>query len=210
MAVAERVPEQDVVAVRVAVRSPRRRPAAAPRRTSASPKAKVKRPRLKGPTGPNFSTTTGLLLRNVMTGLCADVPGGGKGQHEGPVEQFTCNGSAEENQHWDLVVNQKGAGPGGADLFTIRNSKSGYCMDIWGTGAPALGEHGLLQNLCYPGAGDNQMWYLDRQASGRFWIRTHKGGMCLDVDGTTGAGALHAGLTAFPCSADDDHLWSFA
>ncbi|TDD86870.1 hypothetical protein E1293_09020 [Actinomadura darangshiensis] len=191
-------------------RSPRREPVAAPRRTSATPRAKTKRAaKSRFPTGPKFSTTTGVLLRNVMTGLCADLPGAGKGQEQGRVEQGTCDRSTKDNQRWDLVVNQPGAGPGGADLFSIRNAKDGYCMDVWGTDPPEPSAQ-VTQWPCYPGATDNQMWYLERKASGRFWIRNHKGGLCLDVAGGTGAGGSGAQLTTFGCSLNDDHLWSFA
>ncbi|GGV14078.1 hypothetical protein GCM10010182_38240 [Actinomadura cremea] len=53
------------------------------------------------------------------------------------------------------------------------------------------------------------MWHLDRQASGRFRIRNHKGGLCLDAAGEMGAGGPVSRLTTFPCFAHEDHLWSF-
>jgi hypothetical protein len=87
------------------------------------------------PAGPRFATVTRLLLKNLMTGLCADIPGHGDGDLQGPVQQFTCNGSSRDNQQWDLVVNDKGGGPGGADLFTIRNTKDDHCVDLPGNGA---------------------------------------------------------------------------
>ncbi|GGV14072.1 hypothetical protein GCM10010182_38230 [Actinomadura cremea] len=115
-------------------RSPRREPVAAPPRTSAAPQAKTKRAaESRFPTGPNFSTTTNVLVRTVMTGLCADLPGPGMGTEQGPVEQSTCDGSAKDNQRWDSVVNQKGAGPGGADLFSIRIPRA---PTAWTSGGP--------------------------------------------------------------------------
>ncbi|GAA4622894.1 hypothetical protein GCM10023196_016910 [Actinoallomurus vinaceus] len=161
------------------------------------------------PTGPNFSTTTRVLLHNTMTGLCADVPGYGNGSIEGPINQFTCTRSNSDNQLWDLVVNMKGGGPHGADLFTIRNSKDDYCFDVPGAG-PAPARTALSENLCYPGLSDNQMWYLDERSSGHFWIRnyvSHK--LCLDVSGYYGSGGKDARLTLFPCDPKDDHIWSF-
>ncbi|TDD86871.1 hypothetical protein E1293_09025 [Actinomadura darangshiensis] len=183
--------------------------AAAPRSRAPKAKAAKGRPKSRFPTGPKFSTTTGVLLRNVMTGLCADVPGFGKGKEDGPVEQFSCDGSTKDNQRWDLVVNQPGAGPGGADLFSIRNAKDGYCMDVYAYGPPKARTN-VSEYYCRPGSGDNQMWYLERKASGRFWIRNRKGGLCLDVAGGTGAGGSGAQLTTYGCSVNDDHLWSFA
>ncbi|WP_433190366.1 RICIN domain-containing protein [Actinoallomurus sp. CA-150999] len=163
----------------------------------------------RGPTGPKFSTVTRVLLHNTMTGLCADVPGYGNGSIEGPINQFTCTRSNSDNQLWDLVVNMKGGGPHGADLFTIRNSKDNYCFDLPGAG-PAPARTSLSENLCYPGLSDNQMWYLDERSSGHFWIRnyvSHK--LCLDVSGYYGSGGKDARLTLFPCDPKDDHIWSF-
>ncbi|HEY0540155.1 MAG TPA: RICIN domain-containing protein, partial [Actinoallomurus sp.] len=82
--------------------------------------------RSRVPTGPKFSTVTRVLLHNVMTGLCADVPGNDNGGSNTAIGQYTCNGASNDNQLWDLVVNDKGGGPSGADLFTIRNSKDNY------------------------------------------------------------------------------------
>ncbi|MBE1533997.1 RICIN domain-containing protein [Actinomadura algeriensis] len=186
--------------------------AAAPRPSEdeAKPKAAKRAPTSRFPTGPNFSTTTDVLLRNVMTGLCADVPKFGKGRPNGPVEQFRCDGTTKDNQLWDLVVNQQGAGPDGADLFTIRNAKDGLCMDLPGYGRPAKTAK-VTEWRCNPGGGDNQMWYLDRKEPGRFWIRNHSSkGLCLDVAGVAGAGGPAADLTLYPCTMTGDHLWSFA
>ncbi|GAA4617051.1 hypothetical protein GCM10023195_75950 [Actinoallomurus liliacearum] len=161
------------------------------------------------PTGPKFSTVTRVLLHNTMTGLCADVPGYGNGSIEGPINQFTCTRSNGDNQLWDLVVNMKGAGPHGADLFTIRNSKDNYCFDVPGAGA-APARTALSENYCYPGLHDNQMWYLEKRSTGHFWIRnyvSHK--LCLDVSGYYGSGGKDARLTLFPCDPKDDHIWSF-
>ncbi|MCW2864082.1 MAG: hydrogenase expression protein, partial [Actinoallomurus sp.] len=79
-----------------------------------------------------------------------------------------------------------------------------------GTGTVDRGTH-VSENLCYPGRGDNQMWYLDKRSSHRFWIRNnyiHK--WCLDVLGVDGAGGKDSALTVVQCDPKDDHLWSFS
>lgn len=155
------------------------------------------------PTGQRFSTTRDVLLLNVLTGKCADVPGNGNGTPNGAVVQHTCRATAEDNQRWDLVV-QKGTGPSGADLFTIRNSKDDLCINPPANGAPTPAR--VTEQHCAQGGG-NQVWYLDKKHSGQFWIRsTRAGGKCLDVEG---ARAEDASLTVFPCDPNDDHLWAF-
>jgi hypothetical protein len=155
------------------------------------------------PTGPRFSTVRDVLLLNVLTGECADVPGNGKGTPDGAVEQYACHKTAEDNQRWDLVVQKKGSGPNGADLFTIRNSKDGLCVDPPANGAATPAR--VTEQHCAQGGG-NQVWYLDKKHPGRFWIRsTRAGGKCLDVEG---ARAESASLTVWPCDPNDDHLWA--
>jgi hypothetical protein len=161
------------------------------------------------PTGPRFATVTHLLVKNVMTGLCADIPGRGKGDLQTPIQQSGCTGSSGDNQRWDLVVNDKGGGPRGADLFTIRNSKDDYCLDLPGNGAVDHGTH-LIEWACSPTKGDNQLWYLAKRSANTFWIRNYTSNKdCLDVMGTDGAGGKGAPLTVWPCDPKDDHLWSF-
>ncbi|MCO5971943.1 RICIN domain-containing protein [Actinoallomurus sp. WRP6H-15] len=143
-----------------------------------------------------------------MTGLCADVPGYGNGSPNTPINQFVCTRSNGDNQLWDLVVNMKGAGPHGADLFTIRNSKDDLCFDPPGRGADDATTP-LSENNCSPGKGDNQMWYLQKRYSRHFWIRNYASGLCLDVSGYYGSGGKDARLTLFPCDPKDDHVWSF-
>ncbi|MCO5969097.1 RICIN domain-containing protein [Actinoallomurus soli] len=161
------------------------------------------------PQGPRFSSVAHVLIHNVMTGMCADLPGSGYGSLNGSVNQFPCVEPDVDNQRWDLVVGQKGLGPNGADLFTIRNSKDGLCMDLPGEGSVSVA--GVVEYYCKPGGVDNQMWYLDKKAPGKFWIRSFSspGHRCLDVSGLHGSGGPNANLTIYPCSLQDDHLWTF-
>lgn len=162
------------------------------------------------PNGSRFTSVSHVLIRNAMTGMCVDLPGYGYGQPDGGVEQYPCNGTSGDNQRWNLVVGKKGGGPHGADLFTVRNSKDGLCLDLPGRGV--VGQSDVTEYSCSPGSQDNQMWYLDKKASGRFWIRAYysEGHLCLDASGQAGSGGPDANITVFPCSLQDDHLWSFS
>jgi hypothetical protein len=177
---------------------------------SASPKAKVHvQDRSAGPAGVQFSTMTNVLLHNVMTGLCADIPNFGNGKVEGPIRQFTCDGTSADNQLWDLVVTGKGQGPNGADFFMIRNSKDRYCADLPGSGAVVRRTH-VQEYGCRPGLGDNQVWYLQKRPGG-YWVRNYVSHQfCLDVLGVNGAGGKDASLTVVECRVADDHVWSLS
>lgn len=162
------------------------------------------------PQSANFTTVRNVPLKNAMTGMCADVPNYGKGTVDGPVNQFTCNTTAGDNQLWDLVVSRPGAGPDGADLFTIRNGKDGLCLDLPNFAGQSAGT-GVSEFHCRPTSADNQLWYLEKRSDGKFWIRNQSsGGKCLDVSGQHGSGGKDARLTIFDCNKRDDHVWSFS
>ncbi|MFB8775241.1 RICIN domain-containing protein [Streptomyces broussonetiae] len=179
---------------------------------SPAPKRKTQTVRTTGPyvpQGADFRTTARLLVKNVMTGMCVDVPGYGKGTPDGPVNQFPCARTGD-NQLWDLVVTGDGAGPSGADLFVIRNSVDGYCLDLPDYGGRASGTP-VSEYHCNGTIADNQLWYLDKRSEGKFWIRSYSSGnRCLDVSGFNGVGGRDARLTIYDCAASDDHLWSFS
>lgn len=180
-------------------RAAARKPAAKPSRKAPAASA-----RRRLPAGPKFSSVSGVVVRNKL-GLCLDLPGDGKGAWDGPVYQDSCDGSARGNQRWDLVVGQKGAGPGGADLFGIPNSADGLCLDLPTNGS--VTDSPVTEFICAPGDQDNQMWYLDPKGKGVFWVRNLRGGgRCLD----TNTNEPGAGVYIFPCSMVADHLWSFS
>ncbi|MFD7811673.1 RICIN domain-containing protein [Streptomyces sp. NPDC059785] len=157
------------------------------------------------------SSQSRVLLKNVATGQCADVPAYGNGKVDGPVNQYPCNGTSGDNQLWDLVAHKEaGSGPEGSVLFLVRNSKDGLCMDLPNYGAAAAGTR-ITEYPCQATKNDNQFWWLDPRSDGTYWIRNQKSrDLCLNVAGT------HAGndaaLQIGTCSdgSDDDTHWYFS
>ena len=135
-----------------------------------------------------------------------DIPGINEGRPEGPVQQGPCNSSASDNQRWALDMHGKGKGPGGSNLYLIRNVKDNLCLDLPGRG-PASSTTKVNETHC-AASGDNQLWWFDKRSNGTYFIRNEKSGnLCLDAD-YDGKDA-HARLTIFGCSDKDDHQWRF-
>ncbi|MDW8810669.1 RICIN domain-containing protein, partial [Streptomyces scabiei] len=147
-----------------------------------------------------------ILLRNLATKLCADVPGEGDGRRDGRVQQFTCDGSATDNQRWDLEVRAEKQAPDGSDLFQIRNTKDQLCMDL-----PNYGENPIHTKIteftCDGTTSDNQLWWLDPQQSGGYWIRNFASrNKCLEVAGNEDT-RNEVTLMLFHCTVTDDQEW---
>ncbi|WP_051718277.1 MULTISPECIES: RICIN domain-containing protein [unclassified Streptomyces] len=157
------------------------------------------------------SSQSRVLLKNVTTGQCADVPNYGNGKVDGPVNQYPCNGTSADNQLWDLVPHQEaGKGPGGSVLFLIRNSKDGLCLDLPNYGGVAGGTR-ITEYPCQATRRDNQYYWLDRRSDGTYWIRNLASrNLCLNVAGP-GTGRNDAALQIGTCndSANDDAHWYF-
>jgi hypothetical protein len=79
------------------------------------------------PTGPKFATVTRLLLKNVMTGLCADVPGYGDGDLDTPVQQF--RNYASHKDCLDVLGTDGSGGKDAALTVWPCNSKDDH---LWG------------------------------------------------------------------------------
>ncbi|MBT0768154.1 ricin-type beta-trefoil lectin domain protein [Kineosporia sp. J2-2] len=88
--------------------------------------------------------------------------------------------------------------------FLIKNSGTGYCVDLPGYGAVNSGD-AATQYPCSGGDSDNQVY--EKVGSGQsFLLRQTLSNLCMDV---TGAGVVPAGsnLLVFPCvSGDGDNL----
>ncbi|MYS73433.1 hydrogenase expression protein, partial [Streptomyces sp. SID5926] len=148
-----------------------------------------------------------ILLRNTTSHMCAELPGREKGELDGPVQQAVCDDTDGDNQIWNLEVKYAKAGPGGADLFQIRNIKDQYCMDLPYHGAVAVGTPVTEFKCDSTSATDNQFWWVDKQESGAYWIRNFSSNQkCLGVEGANG-GALFSKMVLDNCSNVDDQEW---
>lgn len=146
-----------------------------------------------------------ILLRNTTTKMCAELPGHDKGQLNGPVQQATCHETGD-NQNWNLEVTDPKGGPGGQPLFLIRNVKDQLCMDLPYYGAQPV-RTGITEFTCDGTTADNQLWWIQKQDSGAYWIRNFaSNNKCLDVGGYSDGG-VGARLTIFDCSNTDDQEW---
>ncbi|EGJ73781.1 putative hydrolytic protein [Streptomyces sp. Tu6071] len=146
-----------------------------------------------------------VLLKNVKSGMCADISGYGAGKVNGYVMQYYCDGSAKDNQLWSMVVRRAGKGPGGADLVSFINVKDDLCIDLPGYKGLSPG-WGLVEGVCNTATADNQEWWLDPAGGGTVRIRNlASGNLCMEVkdDSTQRA----ARLQLDKCGTDADSRW---
>ncbi|MEV0732143.1 RICIN domain-containing protein [Polymorphospora sp. NPDC050346] len=66
--------------------------------------------------------------------------------------------------------------------YIFKNTVTGKCMDLVGTGAGSVGDT-LILYTCNATTADNQLWYLDTTPNG-FTIRNAKSNLCIDLEGT--------------------------
>jgi hypothetical protein len=145
-----------------------------------------------------------VLLKNAASGLCADVPGYGRGSTDGPVAQYYCALGDADNQVWSLGVMRDMKGPGGTALFTIRNTKDDYCMDLPGYGGVGAGTK-VTEYYCRP-KGDNQLWYRSHTHGSRYRIRSYSShGLCLGPTGRSHAKDRQ--LEIHKCGRGDEWSW---
>lgn len=141
-----------------------------------------------------------IVLRNAATELCADVPNFGAGEINGPVQQYHCDATDNDNQIWNLEVKYPKMGPGGTALFQIRNVKDRFCMDLGEYGGRPEGTK-IAEFHCDGTTADNQLWWIAKQESGDYWIRNFaSNNMCLGVEGD---GGVDAALNISGCTNTD-------
>jgi hypothetical protein len=159
-------------------------------------------PSKPAPNGSGTNAAVSYLIHNVVTGKCADLPFFGAGTVDGPVNQYTCDGSANDNQLWyfNQVVIQHQLAP---IVYQIQNVKDGLCLDVPFFGAVNAGTK-VSEYHC-GGLEDNQLYRLVPRQSG-YWIVNYASGLCLDVEGFA-TGGNDARLTLYYCSDNDDHIW---
>ncbi|MFI2378278.1 RICIN domain-containing protein [Streptomyces sp. NPDC018964] len=152
---------------------------------------------------------TKVLIRNNTNGTCVDIPNFASGTVDGPIIHADCNGAPDDNQLWNLEKRYSGAGPGGVPLFQIRNVMDSMCLDLPGYGSVGS-ETKVTEFPCDGTKGDNQLWWLDKQPDGKFWIRNAAGNnMCLD---SYGVDDERRDLVITPCAPENqnNHEWAIA
>jgi ricin-type beta-trefoil lectin protein len=189
--------------------SPATSAAPKPTKTSASPKptkpARDNQPAIKAAdsTGRGYGP---YFILNLVTKMCVDLPGYGAGPRDGPVTQFTCAKTGDDNQEW--TFEPRAVDGEGYQLYWIRNTDDGFCVDPPGNEAVASGTE-LTETGCFDQ--DNQYFRLEpKKTAGGFvyyWLRNTVAGMCLDVPGA-GNGGADVRLALVPCLANDDHEWA--
>jgi hypothetical protein len=198
----EKIATQQAVAERKFTEAPSASPTAKPKKTTKptptppaqAPRSEVvvppvthspppsKRPSKK-PVVPVVRERSKVLLKNVATGLCADIPDYGPGQFATPVNQYYCDGSAIDNQLWNMQVHLGDTGPGGRTLVIFSNAKDGLCLDLTDRGAKPAGTP-IQEANCHNSLDDNQLWWLE--PSGGDVVKIHNmlsNGLCLQVQG---------------------------
>lgn len=118
-------------------------------------------PWLTTPPAPSITTTSiagapvdgGVLIAAGHSGLCLGTRGGQTGDWT-VVEQQTCNGEA--HQRWLIEA-------GGTVGSTIRNQKSGSCMDLPPRGG---GGDGVVRIVACNGTSAQELWLSDHPAGG--------------------------------------------
>lgn len=152
--------------------------------------------------GPAAAATRVVNLYNVATHKCVDIPGYDRGGVDGPVNQYTCDYTAVDNQRFYLVP----AGLiGNHRIYLIKNKTDGLCLDLPDHGYVPAGT--LVSEYHCNSQGDNQRWYFKSVAPGTYQIINLQSGLCLDVMGER-TGGNDSRLTVARCELQDDHFWN--
>jgi len=141
------------------------------------------------------------VVRNQVTGMCADATGTGSVADSTLAQQDYCASGKSDNQMYQPVSLSNGN-------FVLRNVKSGLCLDVDGREAVDPGTV-LYLRYCLVGSDDNQM-FRKRQRSNGFQLVNLKSKLCLDVQGTQGNQNLPGqSLILSTCSTGANTIWTF-
>ncbi|NGO48458.1 RICIN domain-containing protein [Streptomyces sp. YC419] len=175
---------------------------------SPPPAPKPKPPEPSESEGNSEMPKGGVLFVNKKYGFCLDLPGTGKVTANPQAHDGFCTPSTD-NQEWLIHPASKGSGTRGADLYLIRNIKSGRCLEPTGQGSAQVTSPVDVAICNASIKEDNQLWWFDKRPNGTYWIRNQKSSdLCLDV-ARTDQKVKYANATLFGCNAADDHEWSF-
>lgn len=127
-------------------------------------------------TAPNFNPSTYYTIKNVNSGLLADVYQASTADGANVI-QWTSNSGT--NQQWNIV-------PVSGNLYKIVNRNSGKVLEI-SNGSHFSGT--ALTQYTYNG-GNNQLWYFEPASGGGWVIRNFESKQVIEVGGgSTTAGA---------------------
>lgn len=123
-----------------------------------------------------------IALANKSTEMCADLPGiDGHPEGDGPIGQYPCDASDNDNQVWNVSVSHAGAGPDSTDLVMIANVKDNLCFDLPGFGGKPVDTH-VQEHACNGSMQDNQQWRFEAMPDGSNRIHNYaSNGLCLKV-----------------------------
>ncbi|MFF5055240.1 RICIN domain-containing protein [Micromonospora sp. NPDC000663] len=192
-----------------------------PARSAPSPSATTKP---KSPTGtkapardnqPPVKATDGVgaggsfgpyFIVNLRRKTCVDLPNFGAGTRDGPVGQFTCAKTGDDNQEWTFEL--RGTDRDGYQLYWVRNKDDGFCLDAPGIGKVESNTP-VNETGCYDN--DNQYFRLEPKVTSGgwqyYWLRNTASKLCLDIP-SEGNADPRAPLTLFACSSNNDHEWA--
>ncbi|MFE0426657.1 RICIN domain-containing protein, partial [Streptomyces sp. NPDC058953] len=177
-------------------------------KAKTQPKPKARANAGTGATGDLPSVLTRVLIKNNTNGTCVDIPGYSSGRPDTEVHHFTCNNTSGDNQLWSVEQRYATAGPGGVPLFQIRNVMDSMCLDLPGNHGVG-GATGVTEYPCDGTTKDNQLWWLDKRADGKYWIRNYaSNNQCLD---SYGRDEKERQLIIWPCAPEgqNNHEWIF-
>ncbi|MFD6290804.1 RICIN domain-containing protein [Streptomyces sp. NPDC060205] len=182
--------------------------AATTTKPTPSPSKKKKEAATKKAPSTLPAVMTRVLIKNNTNGTCVDIPGFSSGRADGQVTHATCNSNTDDNQLWNVEKRYDKAGPGGVPLFQIRNVMDSMCLDLPGYRGVG-GATKVTEFPCNGTTNDNQLWWLDKQSDGRFWIRNAaSNNQCLDSYANNDS---TRDLIIWPCAPEgqNNHEWIF-